>query len=371
MTDGEAPPLFSVLICCHNGEAYVGEAIHSALHQTLPRSAYEVLVVDDASTDSTPAILRGFGQQIRVVRTPAHTGKPEEAWCFGLPQTRGQILVPLDHDDLFAPSKLERLKRMFDADPTLGYVIHYVERIGPDGRRIGIHRVIPELENIPDPAERSRRIRARALSMRSFYLGSSFAARRPIFDGPHTTASLSRIGSPDGITATLAAVQTRYRMDVLPEVLGSYRMHPGQFSGFLHAGLRRKAAERHLERYVRRWQWLCAALPGYPRRIEARRARMRICAVRILSAVHRGNPMLAGALLPVLAAAALKSFIPLRTFWNCAASVGAAFLLGRVWEPTLPGTEVLNQSAPRRFVGHLLGRIWPRMRLPVSKRLGP
>ena len=63
---------FSIVIACYNQEAYVQEAVQSALSQEHPDR--EVIVVDDCSSDGTGDILRAFGESIILARLPENSG---------------------------------------------------------------------------------------------------------------------------------------------------------------------------------------------------------------------------------------------------------------------------------------------------------
>ena len=104
-------PLISVLMCVHNGERYVTEAIESILAQTLPH--FEFIIVDDASTDGTPAILEGFlskDPRIQLFRLDENLGLTR-ALNFGLEKCAGKYIARIDADDRSLP---ERLQRQFD-----------------------------------------------------------------------------------------------------------------------------------------------------------------------------------------------------------------------------------------------------------------
>ncbi|WAT18941.1 glycosyltransferase family A protein [Aurantiacibacter sp. MUD11] len=92
----------SVIIPVHNGERFVGEAIESALCQSL--GPMEVVVVDDGSTDNSADIARSFGDKVRCF-VQACKG-PAAARNHGIAQARGQILAFLDADDLWLEDKL-------------------------------------------------------------------------------------------------------------------------------------------------------------------------------------------------------------------------------------------------------------------------
>jgi glycosyltransferase involved in cell wall biosynthesis len=97
-------PLFSIVIPVYNGEAFVADAIDSVLAQE--GVAFELIVVDDGSTDATPAILAGYGGAIAVHRQPNRgEGGARNA---ALPNLRGELALFLDADDLLPAGYLER-----------------------------------------------------------------------------------------------------------------------------------------------------------------------------------------------------------------------------------------------------------------------
>ncbi|WP_265519655.1 glycosyltransferase family 2 protein [Nitratireductor luteus] len=100
-------PEVSVVIAAFNAEATLAEAIRSALDQ---RSiAVEVIVVDDASRDSTAAIARAFSKQtVRLVELAQNRG-PGGARNAGFEQARGRWIAVLDSDDAMQPDRLARL----------------------------------------------------------------------------------------------------------------------------------------------------------------------------------------------------------------------------------------------------------------------
>jgi hypothetical protein len=97
-------PLVSIVIPVYNGEAFVADAIESVLAQEA--AAFELIVVDDGSTDATPAILARYGGAIAVRRQPnrGHGAARNAA----LPHLRGQLALFLDADDLLPAGYLDR-----------------------------------------------------------------------------------------------------------------------------------------------------------------------------------------------------------------------------------------------------------------------
>lgn len=99
----------SVLIPAHNAAEYVGNAVRSALGQSL--RDLEVIVIDDASTDDTAtAAVRAAGKDPRFVllRCSVNVG-PGPARNCGLERATGEWIAPLDADDTFAPERLQNL----------------------------------------------------------------------------------------------------------------------------------------------------------------------------------------------------------------------------------------------------------------------
>jgi len=102
MPEYDDKPLVSIIIPCYNAEAYVGEAIESALGQTYPNVA--VIVIDDGSTDGSLEVIRGFGSRVRWGTGPNRGGGA--ARNQGLALARGELVQFLDADDLLYRNRL-------------------------------------------------------------------------------------------------------------------------------------------------------------------------------------------------------------------------------------------------------------------------
>lgn len=90
--------MVSIIITAHNYAHYVERAIRSALDQSLPKSEYEIIVVNDASTDHTKAILENYVEEVRVFNLESNLGL-SGARNFGIKKAKGQFIVFLDADD--------------------------------------------------------------------------------------------------------------------------------------------------------------------------------------------------------------------------------------------------------------------------------
>jgi glycosyltransferase involved in cell wall biosynthesis len=92
-------PLFSVIIPCYNRAGLIGATLDSVLAQTF--TDFEVVVVDDGSTDGTPEVVVGFGARVKLLRQ-ANRG-PGPARNLGIAAAGGEYVAFLDSDDLWFP----------------------------------------------------------------------------------------------------------------------------------------------------------------------------------------------------------------------------------------------------------------------------
>jgi glycosyltransferase involved in cell wall biosynthesis len=124
----EAPPRISVVIPCFNHGCYIHDAVASVRSQTL--NEYEIIVVDDGSTDSlTRRVLDELvGGGIRVFRT-INQGLAA-ARNTGILQACGDYILPLDADDRIAHRFLELAVDVLDSNPDVGVVYGKVEFFG-------------------------------------------------------------------------------------------------------------------------------------------------------------------------------------------------------------------------------------------------
>jgi glycosyltransferase involved in cell wall biosynthesis len=107
-------PLISAIIPVYNGEAFIARSVDSALAQDF--SDFEVIVVDDGSTDSTGLILSRYRDKIRLVRQD-NRGHPA-AYNRGAALARGEYLAFLDADDWWREDKLTLTHRALESHPT-------------------------------------------------------------------------------------------------------------------------------------------------------------------------------------------------------------------------------------------------------------
>jgi glycosyltransferase involved in cell wall biosynthesis len=141
VTRGEAAPAVSVLMTTWNGAGFIGASIASVLAQSF--ADFELIVVDDASTDGTAQVLAGIGdRRLRVLRQAANGGVVA-ARNVGFLAARGRYVAALDHDDLSYPERLARQVAYLDAHPTVVLVATEIEIEAAVRRETGAARGLP------------------------------------------------------------------------------------------------------------------------------------------------------------------------------------------------------------------------------------
>jgi glycosyltransferase involved in cell wall biosynthesis len=129
----ERCPSVSVVLVTYNRADVLGDTLTALLRQTL--SDFELLVCDDASTDSTERVVRAYASmdsRIRYLKTPVNLGMPANL-NRGISAARGEYIANLHDGDLYSPVLLEKWKGVLDQHPTAGFVFNSYEHIGPRG----------------------------------------------------------------------------------------------------------------------------------------------------------------------------------------------------------------------------------------------
>ena len=120
-------PTVSVVIAAYNAARWIAETLDSVLAQTF--RDFEVIVVDDGSSDQTPEIVAGYKDRIRYLRK--ENGGQPSARNVGIRAACGSYIAFVDADDLWLPKKLELQMELFCRRPDLAWV--YSDAIAFDG----------------------------------------------------------------------------------------------------------------------------------------------------------------------------------------------------------------------------------------------
>lgn len=133
--EGRPPPTVSIVIPTRDRASSLSRAIASVRAQTV--TEWELLVVDDGSTDDTPERVASLAEEdhrLRLVRRKA-SGGAAAARNEGAAHARAALLAFLDDDAEWLPPKLERQLAALDSEPASGLVYCPTELVGPGGAR--------------------------------------------------------------------------------------------------------------------------------------------------------------------------------------------------------------------------------------------
>ena len=254
-------PEVSVVIPTHNRSQLLEQSLRSVLWQRTVN--FEVIVVDDGSTDDTAAVLRSFGDRLRVVRHERALGV-SAARNRGIEEARGEWVAFLDDDDLWAPDKLALQLEALRRDHK-GWAYAGAVEITVDNRILAGQPPVPPERIVDELATRNMMpAGASNVMVRKAWLSTSG------FDGSlHHSADwdlwirLARRGTPTCVSKPLVA----------------YRFHPGSASLDLEgmfaeadeierrygARVDRSGLNRYLARLAKRAGWGRMALWYYYR----------------------------------------------------------------------------------------------------------
>jgi glycosyltransferase involved in cell wall biosynthesis len=126
-------PRVSVLLTCFNHARYLPECVESVFAQT--ETDFEVIAVDDRSTDGTREWLQACPRPLKTVFNERNLGT-YATLNVGLEHATGEFVAILNDDDLWAPDKLKRQLALFDAHPKVGLVHTDGWFIDGEGKRL-------------------------------------------------------------------------------------------------------------------------------------------------------------------------------------------------------------------------------------------
>ena len=91
-------PIVSVIIPCFNSESYICRSLRSILHQSFKRDSYEIILINDGSTDNSAYLIEQFKEDIILINNKKNKGLP---YCLnqGINKAKGKYIARLDSDD--------------------------------------------------------------------------------------------------------------------------------------------------------------------------------------------------------------------------------------------------------------------------------
>lgn len=231
----EFEPLVTVLLPVFNGEAYLAEAIDSVLRQGYGN--FELIVIDDGSTDRTAEVIAGYRDpRLVALRHESNRGLVA-ALNHGLQMARGELVARLDADDVADPARLAKQVERFGDDPdlvALGTGISYIDAAGAP-------MAVPAAQVQGPCLLRWRLLRGTCVFHPTLMLhrGRAGTDARYSADYPHAEDY-----------ELVLRLSRRHAVDNLADVLVAHRRHSGSISA-RYRDQQRASAARALVEHVR------------------------------------------------------------------------------------------------------------------------
>ncbi|MDA0350949.1 MAG: glycosyltransferase [Chloroflexi bacterium] len=221
MSTAPIAPLVTVAIATRNRAALLAIALESAINQTF--TDIEILVLDDASTDGTSELVARYTDpRIRYVRHDPNIGMAAN-WNYGYVHGRGEYVAVLHDDDYWLPTFLERAVAEFRIDPTAALVFAPYATVDEQGAVVGdAPRELTEVGVLDPPPIVLEQL------VRTTWIGwPSIMIRRECMLEIGGFRETFPYHKDWAVWLQLAA---RWPVRWIPEQLGVYRVHGGQFS---------------------------------------------------------------------------------------------------------------------------------------------
>lgn len=240
-------PKVSVIIPTYNRAAYIIRTLDSVFAQTF--TDYEVIVIDDGSTDNTSEVLKPCLDRITCIRKV--NGGQGSARNAGISMAKGEYIAFLDSDDLWLPAKLETQVRFMDDHPEYGMTFAACE-------------VIDDAGNVIGDWDRPVDFTFDAILLRgNFIMIPTVIVRNEVFDQVGLFDEARDLISVEDYDMWLR-IGLRYRIGFVDAILAMYRFHSGNIS--LSKIMMHGKSVRVLEKFV-----LSNDLPDEKTRIRALR----------------------------------------------------------------------------------------------------
>ncbi len=217
---------FDVVMAAYNASATIEAAIRSVLNQT--RSDFELIVVDDGSTDETVATVHRFLSDRRIRLLRQDNLGPSAARNTAIEAGHGRYLTILDSDDLLMPTYLERIGDALHSSPEAGFAFGDAWRLDDESGRFW-HRTVMAARGAPCPVPADPDALLAAL-VKANFVPIMFTVRRTALEHVGGFRQGDRKLAEDWeLLLRLAAFG--YVPAVVPAVLGVYRRNvPGSFT---------------------------------------------------------------------------------------------------------------------------------------------
>lgn len=193
-----ANPLVSILVNCYNSEAYLRQALDSIYAQSYQN--FEVLLVDNCSTDQTAAIAKSYDQRLKYIRTD-YTIPLYGARNVGLPHAKGDYLFILDSDDFWKLDKLTKQVQIFEENQKIDILYSAYESLleAPQTFSLRFKKMYLALINFSDNFLRSQFVNRKDFIKRYNLNFQTTGFRMKALTGMKFDSKLNLIGDVDFI----------------------------------------------------------------------------------------------------------------------------------------------------------------------------
>ena len=236
-------PKVSVVIPAYNYAAFLPKAIDSVLSQQF--TDYEIIVVDDGSTDSTAQVVAQYGARVRYIHQK-NAGLPA-ARNTGIKAARGEFVGFLDADDQWLPTFLKQAVETFARlSPDFAIVAFRPIYVDQNGNQLGLKRIV---------AERDEEITCADIIFKTRFPPSAVVARRAALDACGGFNPVLRSSEDRDMWIRMA---TRYRVFLHHERLMLFRRHSGSMSKHadrMKENIRKVLLNSYQNNFVPRDRW--------------------------------------------------------------------------------------------------------------------
>ena len=250
------PPLISIIMAAYNTETYIYEAIASVVSQSYPH--WELIVVNDQSTDGTEQIIQSFqDKRIKAYSAPHRFGKPSSVKNYGSQFAQGEFLFFFDSDDILLPDAIQGLAQYVQGHPGISAAYGFSTHIDQHGNSLPSagFKLIPLLNGGYSLPKHYAHIWKRVATLK-FVASPNILIRRQVF------------ASTGGFDDSLAAaedtqlylklfLQSIDAVGIIPHYLVAYRQHPSSLTKSV------EKKEQLLQAHIQMTEWFYAD-PRFP-----------------------------------------------------------------------------------------------------------
>lgn len=212
---------YSVVIAVYNGASTLESTLNCLVCQT--HQNFEIILVNDESSDHSERIIRQFiavHPELRVQYIQQKNRGLGGARNSGIRQAQGRVIALLDQDDRWTSDKLEKIHRVYTANPAVAFVTHHLLR-----------RVNGQITEALQCRGLTGDVYGSLLFRGNYFCGSAMSFKREVVDRiGYFSEDRAKLHLAEDYDYWLRAAATGLRFHVVEEALGEYVMHESNCS---------------------------------------------------------------------------------------------------------------------------------------------